>query len=248
MVNRPPQRLVALLMTDIEGSTRLWEGEPDKMRAVVIQHDAIVKEVAAAHGGQIPRGRGEGDSALIVFATASNAVEAAASFVVRIRSLGEASNLPLAVRCCVHAGEVMEREQDLYGSAVNRCARVRGLAHGGQVLVTELALKLATGSLSSEIGFKPLGRVRLRDLLEPEAISQLLHPSLATDFPPPASLDRTPNNLPVQVTPFVGRIVDCELVTESVRAHRQVTLLGPGGVGKTRLALQAAAEILDEFP
>ncbi len=243
-----PRRMVAILLTDLEKSTRLWESEPQKMREVMVRHDDLVRRTAEDHRGRVPRARGEGDSALIVFETASDAAEAAAAFVLGVKALGEAVGLHLAVRCAVHVGDVFDREEDLYGSAMNRCARLRGVAHGGQVLLTEVAYQLCSGRLPAGYGFKGLGRVRLRDLLEPEAAFQLIHPDLESDFPVPASLDRAPNNLPIQSTPFIGRLAELPAVAELIRTHNLVTVLGPGGIGKTRLAVQTAAELLDEFP
>ena len=157
---------------------------------------------------------------------------------------------PLRVRAALHTGEADLRESDYYGSAVNRCARLRSAAHGGQTLLSRSTYELVHDSLPAGVQLRDLGEHLLRDLQQPEHIFQLIAPGLPSDFPPIKTLDARPNNLPSQRSPLVGR--ERELATVRSLLLRDdvglVTLTGPGGIGKTRLALQVAADLIDEFP
>ena len=243
-----PAGVVTFLMTDIEGSTRLWDEAPEAMRAALVRHDDIVCAAIGEHEGFLIKARGEGDSTFSVFARATDAVVAACGLQAALTSEPWPHGAPLSVRIAVHTGEADRGVDDYYGTAVNRCARLRSIAHGGQVLVSESTTGLVREALPEEVALRDLGFQRLRDLAEPERVSQLLHASLASDFPALRTIDSIPNNLPYQVSTFVGRDADMTKIRDLLRDTRLLTLTGTGGVGKTRLALQAAAEMLYEYP
>jgi len=243
-----PSGVVTFLMTDIESSTRLWAEAPDAMRTALARHDEIAADVIAEHAGVLIKPRGEGDSTFSVFARATDAVMAACALQSALTAEPWPEGAPLRVRIAVHTGEADLGEDDYYGIAVNRCARLRSIAHGGQVLVSESAAGLVREVLPEEVTLRDLGFQRLRDLAEPERVSQLLHPAMPSDFPALRTIDLVPNNLPYQVSTFVGREAEMAKVRELLRGTRLLTLTGAGGVGKTRLALQAAAEMLYEYP
>ena len=230
-----PSGTVTFLFTDIEGSTRRWEDDPDLMRDALAQHDTVVRATIEDHGGFVFATGGDGFA--IAFQRASDAVSAAVDCQRALRTAG----LP-AVRMGLHTGEAVEREGDYFGPAVNRAARVMAVGHGGQVLVSG-----ATEQVLTEVELRDLGEHRLRDLSRPVRIFQLLAPGLLDEFPRLHSLDSLPGNLPLQVTTFVGRDDAVKRITATVTDHRLITLTGVGGVGKTRLALQVAAEVLPEF-
>jgi hypothetical protein len=157
-------------------------------------------------------------------------------------------DIPLHVRCGLHAGVSERRDNDYFGAAVNRAARIMNAAHGGQVLLSEAIASLIAGRLPPEVTLRDLGRLKLRDLASPEHVHQVVHPLLRSDFPALRSLETFPNNLPQQVTPFVGRGRELEEIKALVARSRLVTLFGSGGLGKTRLSLLVAADVLDEYP
>jgi predicted ATPase/class 3 adenylate cyclase len=261
-----PTGTVTFLFTDIEGSTQLWELYPDQMRATLIRHDRIIEGIVGLHGGSVVRPRGEGDSRFAVFSRATDAVTAAAAMQQALHAEPWPAPVSLQVRLALHTGEADLREGDYYGSAVNRCARLRAVAHGGQALVSNATQQLVHDSLPEGVTLQDLGEHRLKDLQRPERIFQVVAPGLPADFPPLKSLDNLPNNLPVQLTSFVGREREMEevkrlLAPESAQVPppagsaphpregtRLLTLTGPGGTGKTRLALQVAAQLLDSYP
>ena len=211
-------------------------------------HDELIARAVRDFNGTVPKGRGEGDSAFCVFPSAGLACQAAHAIQVGVAGLGLVAGQKVEIRAAIHVGEAVERDQDLYGLNVNRCARIRSSAHGGQILLSEAATKSCQGSLKEPFGFRDLGSARLKDLLEPERLFQLVHPDLKADFPLPLTLDRLPNNLPHQIKSFLGRAQDLAEVRGLLSERRQVTLIGAGGSGKTRLAIQAAAESDGEFP
>jgi len=243
-----PSGVVTFLMTDIEGSTRLWGEAPDAMRAALARHDVIAATVIDAHSGFVIKPRGEGDSTFSVFARPTDGVTAACALQTALTAEPWPEGASLRVRIAVHTGEADLGVDDYYGIAVNRCARLRSIAHGGQVLVSEATTGLVRELLPDGAGLRDLGFQRLRDLAEPERVSQLLHPSFPTDFLALRTIDLIPNNLPYQVSTFVGREAEMTKIRELLRDTRLLTLTGTGGVGKTRLALQAAAEMLYEYP
>lgn len=243
-----PTGTVTFALTDVEHSTALWERHPAAMRAALARHDHLVEEHVKAHEGVLVRPRGEGDSRFAVFARATDALAAACDLQLALHRESWPPETPLRARIALHTGEADLREGDYYGSAVNRCARLRAIAHGGQVLVSASTEELVRDSLPLGASLLDLGEQRLRDLTRPERVYQLAHSALPADFPSPRSLDAYPHNLPIQVTSFVGREREIADVKRLIRTTRLLTLTGTGGCGKTRLALQVAAECLDEYP
>jgi predicted ATPase/class 3 adenylate cyclase len=236
---------VTFLFTDLVVSTRLWEQEPDAMSAALARHDEILRASIAARGGYVVKGRGDGVHA--VFVTADDAVRAA---VEAQRSLATESwpvSEPLRVRIGVHSGVAELRDGDYFGSAVNRAARLEGIAHGGQVVISQASEALVRDELGDGVELVDLGEHRLRDLSRAEHVYQLVAPGLTTQFPPLRSLDAYSGNLPVQLSSFIGRDTELAAVAERLATARIVTLTGVGGVGKTRLALQVAADLAPQF-
>ena len=192
--------------------------------------------------------RGEGDSFFAVFASAVSAVEAAGACQLRLGTEAWPASAALRVRMGLHTGDAQVQQGDYVDHApINRCARVKAAAHGGQVLVTKTTHDLVGGRLGGGFGLKRLGEFRLRDLAEPELIYQLTHAGLPADFPPLVTLAERTGNLPLPVSSFIGRARELEQTAAALGQARVVTLTGPGGVGKTRLALQAAAQVAPRF-
>jgi predicted ATPase/class 3 adenylate cyclase len=242
-----PTGTITFLLTDIEGSTRLWETVPDAMEVALERHNRLLTGVIEDHGGAVVTSRGEGDSFFAVFASAAAALEAAGGCQLRLATEGWPEGAGLRVRMGLHTGEARARGSDRIDHApINRCARVKAAGHGGQVLVTKTTRDLA-GRLGGGFGLKRLGEFRLRDLAEPELIYQLTHADLPADFPSIRTIAERPGNLPVQVSSFVGRERELEQAAAALSQARVVTLTGPGGVGKTRLALQTAAQVAERF-
>ena len=200
-----PEGVVTFLFTDVEGSTRLFEEAPESMLEALRQHDEAIEEAVADHAGVPVRPRGEGDSRFIVFADADDAVAGAAAMQRRLASVDWATPAPLRVRASVHTGSADLRSGDYYGSAVNRAARLRAIAHGGQTILSGATHELIERDLPSEVSFRDLGMHLLKDLTEPERVYQLDVVGLESSFPPLTSVNAVPNNLPQQVTEFVGR-------------------------------------------
>jgi predicted ATPase len=227
---------VTFLFTDIEGSTRRWEDDADAMAKALARHDSIVRAAIDAHDGTVFATGGDGFA--VAFARAADALECAADAQ---RAL-QAEDF-VAVRIGLHTGEAVERDGDYFGPTVNRAARLMAIAHGGQTLVSG-----ATASIVTGFELADLGEHRLRDLSRPERVFQLRADGLRAEFPALRSLDTIPTNLPVELTSFVGRVTELAEVAKAMRERRLVTITGVGGVGKTRLALQIAAELAVEHP
>ncbi len=242
-----PTGTVTFLFTDIEGSTQLWELYPTAMQQALARHDTAVEASIERHGGTLVRPRGEGDSRFAVFARATDAVAAACALQRVLLAEPWPTPAAIRVRIALHTGEADLREDDYYGSTVNRCARLRGIAHGGQTLLSLATTELVRDGLPEGVSLRPLGAYRLRDLQRPEQVFQLLHPDLPADYPPLNSLDAYLHNLPVQLTSFIGRAREIAEVKRLLSTARNLTLMGAGGSGKTRLALQVAAELLEVF-
>jgi predicted ATPase/class 3 adenylate cyclase len=242
-----PSGTVTFLFTDIEGSTALWERDRDAMEVAVDRHVVILQEAIAAQDGVLFKTIG--DAIQAAFPTVPKAIAAAIHAQVAMRREDWGDLGPLHVRMAIHAGEAIPRDGDYLAPALNRLSRVLGTGYGEQILLTDAARTLAT-TLPVGYALQDLGRHRLRDLLEAERIFQLCGPGLPADFPPLKSLDQQPNNLPAQSTALLGREDELASLREMlvVPETRLVTLTGPGGTGKTRLALQATAESLDAFP
>lgn len=238
--------VTTFLFTDVEGSTRLWETEPQRMRVALAAHDAIARRAVEAFRGTVVKTTGDGMHA--VFADALDALCATLELQQALADPGATGGLALRVRCGLHEGAEEARDNDFFGPAVNRAARIMGAAHGGQVLVSRALAERLRGRLPRQVALRDLGLARLRDLTDPERIFQVVHPQLRQDFPALRSLEATPNNLPQQMTPFIGRERALQDVRRLLANTRLLTLTGAGGLGKTRLALQLAADSLDEFP
>ena len=188
---------VTFLFTDVEGSTRLWEEEPERMKPALAWHDAMSRAAVEAHGGLLVKSTGDGVHA--AFDNAVDALQAAVDLQQAMRP--QATNcVPLRVRCGLHAGAVERRDNDYFGSPVNRAARIMSAAHGGQVLLSQAVADCVRDLLPHAVSLRDLGKVRLKDLSTPEHVYQVVHPQLRQDFPALRSLEATPNNLPQQAT------------------------------------------------
>src|SRR5215210_4614461 len=244
-----PSGTVTVLFTDIEGSTALWERDSEAMATAVERHQSIVRTAIETHHGVLFKLVGDGIQA--AFPTAPEAVAAALDAQ---RSLAterwSAVDGALAVRMAVHTAAAAPHDEDYLAPGLNRLARLMSAAHGGQVLLTVVTQNLARDALPLHASLRDLGEHPLRDLYQPQRVFQLLHPDLSADFPPIRSLATGPNNLPVQLTPFLGREEPVARVVDFLSREdvRLLTMTGPGGVGKTRVALQAAADVLEDFP
>ena len=244
-----PTGTVTFLMTDIEGSTRSWERESEALARAVPRHYEILDEAIALHGGVRPVEQGEGDSIVAAFSRASDAVAAAVAAQRMLQTEPWPDGVELAVRMAVHTGEAQLRDEGNYfGLSVIRCARLRSCGHGGQVLVSNVTAGLVADALRDGVKLVDLGRHRLKDLGRPERIWQVVHPDLASDFAPLLSLDAFRQNLPLQLSPLIGRRSEIAELVGLLPGERLVTLTGAGGVGKTRLALAVGAELLASFP
>ena len=237
--------ITTFLFTDIEGSTQLWEREPKRMESALARHDNLARSAVDAHRGSVVKMTGDGMCA--AFDDPKDAVAAALQFQQALADPG-VDGIALRARCGLHAGIVERRDNDFFGSVVNRAARIMAAAHGGQVLVSQALAVLLVDRPPASVTFRDLGAVRLRDLASPERVFQVMHPALRQDFPALRSLSSTPNNLPQQVTSFIGRERELSEVRRALKKGRLVTLLGTGGLGKTRLSLQAAADVMDDYP
>jgi predicted ATPase/class 3 adenylate cyclase/DNA-binding CsgD family transcriptional regulator len=244
-----PTGTVTLLLSDIEGSTRLWEADEDAAAAAVTRHYQLLDAAISLHGGVRPLEQGEGDSVVGVFGLASDALAAALDVQRAFATEAWPTERGLQVRIALHSGEARRRdEENYYGPVIIRCARLRSAGHGGQVLLSDAVRDLVVDRLPADVSLRNLGSHRLKDLGRPERVWQLCHPDIAVDFPPLRSLDAFPNNLPAQLTGFVGRDGEMAELGVALSSHRLVTLTGAGGCGKTRLALQLAAEVADGHP
>ncbi len=237
-----PTGTVTFLFTDLEGSTRLWQEHPEAMQSALAHHDEILRDAVEKCGGVVVKTTGDGLHA--AFARARDALAATVHAQLALGAEDWVLPQPIRVRMGLHTGEAEVRSGDYYGPAVNRAARVSAAGHGGQILVSHATEELVRDDLPAGAGLVDLGEQRLRDLERPERVFQLTHGGLAADFPPVRSLDAYPTNLPAQRTSFVGREREVADVAAALVTARLVTLTGVGGVGKTRLALQVAAEVL----
>ncbi len=233
------------LFIDIEGSTRLWEEHGDAMRHALASHDEIVRDVVERSGGTVFKTTGDG--ACAVFDAADAALTAARDVQRELAETGWPRVRRLRDRIALHTGTASRRDDDYFGPTLNRCARLMAIAHGGQVLVSQATATLVRDMLDGGCELIDLGEHRLRDLSRPERVFQLAAPGVDREFPPLRSLETSRTNLPVQLTSYVGRDRDVDDIARLLGAHRLVTVTGVGGVGKTRLALQVAAQVLPEF-
>lgn len=242
-----PTGTVTFMLTDVEGSTRLWEEHPDTMGAAVERHGEVIEKAVTEHRGVLVKSKGEGDSTFSVFARPTDAVVAA---VAAQRALGAEpwpDGVEICVRAALHTGEAELRDGDYYGTSVNRCARLRAVAHGGQTICSQTTADLVADGLPDGVGVRSLGTHRLKDLERPEQIFQISRADFPEEFAPLRSLDAFRHNLPTQRTSFIGREDELIQIRKLLGSHRLVTLTGVGGCGKTRLALQLAADEVDGY-
>ena len=242
-----PTGLVTCLFSDIEGSTRIELAlGTGPYRDVRERHRALLRNAFREHAGH--EQSTEGDSFFVIFPRASEAVAAAADAQRSLAAATWPSDATVRVRMGLHTGEIEAIGGDVVGYTINRTARITGVAHGGQVLLSDTTRALVAEDLPAGTSLRDLGSHRLKDLREPERIAQLVIDGLPDTFPPLRSLDARPNNLPTQLTTFVGRDKELAEAGELLRSTRLLTLTGPGGTGKTRLSLQVAAAAADDFP
>jgi predicted ATPase len=227
-----PSGVVTFLFTDIEGSTRRWEADADGMRVALVAHDEVLRTAIEAHGGWLFKHTGDGVCA--AFSSPRAAVDAA---------VAAQRGLELPVRMGIATGEAELRDGDYFGAVLNRAARVMAAGHGGQILMAD-----STAGLLSGVDLVDLGARRLRDLPTPVQVFQVQADGLRVEFPQLQALDASPGNLRAATTSLIGRESHVAEVQAAVKAHRLVTLTGVGGVGKTRLAMEVAARLADEFP
>jgi predicted ATPase/class 3 adenylate cyclase len=258
-----PSGTITFLFTDVVGSTQLWEKNSEAMQLALAEHDSILKKAIESNSGQIVKKTGDG--VLAVFTTAIDALK---TVVAAQRMLLETSQAiknseaaqvwPLQVRMGLHTGEAELRGGDYYGQALNRAARIMSISHGGQVLLSDITAQVAREHLPEEITFLDLGEQSLRGFIRAEHVFQVVSPGLQKEFPALLSTVTITNNLPTQLTSFIGRERELREAREilfpsgpgrepGAQGARLLTLIGPGGTGKTRLSLQLAADILPKF-
>lgn len=240
-----PAVTATFVFTDIVGSTRLWEREPEAMRAALAQHDAICRDAVGACRGRLVKTTGDGIHA--VFDDPLDAVRAS-HLLQHDLARAPVTGVDLKVRCGLHLGPAERRDGDYYGPVLNRAARIMAAAHGGQVLLSQAVAEAVRARLAPPFALLDLGQVRLRDLDEPEPLHQLVHPALRAQFPPLRELARTPTNLPQRLNSFIGRERELAEIRSRLAGTRLLTLLGMGGMGKSRLSLELAATLLPEYP
>lgn len=241
-VHELPSGTVTLLLADMEGSTRLWDSQPEEMAAAIARLDRALGDLVAVHNGVRPVDQGEGDSFVIAFNRAADAV--ACALALQLAPLA-----PIRLRIALHTGDVQLRDENNYiGPAINRTGRLRDLAHGGQTVLSGATEAMVLDSLPPGAWLLDLGTYQLRDLPRPERVVQLCHRDLNNDFAPPRTAETVAlHNLPAHLTSFVGRGEQLVQVRRSLDTSRLVTLTGAGGVGKTRLAIEVASSLSDEL-
>lgn len=235
------ERVFTFLFTDVEGSTRMWERDASVMSGVLARHDAILYEAVRDCGGEVFKTIG--DAFCAVFTTPSAALNAALAAQKKL----SASDVPLRVRMSLHTGWAEERDDDYFGPTLNRTARILGAAHGAQILLSGATHAALADTMPPGVELRDLGTHRLRDLSEPVRVFHALLPGLPNNFAPLKSLTPRPTNLPASLTSFVGREREITEIDARLRHVRLLTLTGPGGIGKTRLALRIAENLRDEF-
>ncbi len=216
------------------------------MRPALARHDVLTREAVERNCGRIVKTTGDGFHA--VFDDPVDALAATLQLQLSLTDPEATAGVPLRLRCGLHVGVDERRDNDFFGPVVNRAARIMNAAHGGQILVSQAVAALIADRLPTDVALRDLGRVRLRDLTNSELVYQVLHPRLRQEFPALRSLEGTPNNLPQQVTTFVGRKREQSEAKAALRRARLLTLSGIGGLGKTRLSLQIAADVVSEYP
>lgn len=247
LVNERPTGCVTFLFTDIEGSTTRWEHLRVPMAAAVARHDHLLRPLFEERSGHVFKTVGDAFYVAFQDPSAAFAASIAAQEALLAEDWSEVGGL--RVRMAIHAGDVDERDDDYFGPALNKVARILSSGHGGQILISETLTKLFDVAASPEVSLRDMGLRRFKDLLEPERVYQVVAPGLQSTFPPLKSLDVRPTNLPAPPTTLVGRSSEVAAVRRLLRSEdaRIVTLTGPGGVGKTRLSIEVASGLVDEF-
>ncbi len=243
-----PVGTATFMLADVEPG-RLRESAPDTITAAIARHYELLDEAISRHGGVRRQQHDEETSVVAAFTRASDAVAATLDVQRAFHSEGWPDGASLKLRIGLHTAEAQRRDEGTYfGQGVNRCARLRAVAHGGQVVLSRTTRDLVLDRLPEHAELTDLGVHRLRDLGRPEHVFGLVHPDLRSDFPPLRSLDTMPNNLPSELTSFVGRRAELTQISDPLERVRLLTLTGAGGCGKTRLALQVAADAMDRHP
>ncbi len=245
---RRPDGLVTFLFSDIEGSTRLWEEQPQAMSAALARHDALMQEEMEASGGFVFKTLGDAFHAAFARPESALAAALAAQAALHGEVWRLAHGKQIRVRMALHTGQAEQRGGDYFGAALSRTARLLAAGHGGQTLLSEAAAALLSGSLPPDVRLRSLGRHRFKDLAQAQEVSELLAPDLPSVFPALRSLEFFPNNLPAQLTSFIGREAEMASARTQLAGSRLLTVTGMGGSGKTRLALQIAADSLELYP
>ena len=237
---------VTFLLTDVARSTAMWDADPQSARTAIARHDEIIEEAVRGCGGRLLKARGEGDSHFAVFDQAQAGASAALQIARKLASEAWTTPQPLRVRVALHTGTADLRGGDYYGPEVNRCARLRAIGHPGQVLLSGATAALVRSALPPGCGLTELGWHQLRDVAAAEQVFQLTHADLVSDFPPLVAGERH-HNVPPALTSFIGRGAETAEVERLVSSTRLLTLLGTGGVGKSRLAFRVAEDLLPDF-
>lgn len=240
-----PSGIVTFVFTDIEGSTRLWQDEPEAMKTALECHDALLRKIIEKNGGYVFKT--VGDAFCAAFHSPLDAVRATVAFQQGLKETSWPPNAVIRVRASIHTGEASLRDNDYFGVNLSRVGRLLSAGHGGQVLVSSATHQLVQDELPPQVTFRPMGTHRLRDLSRPDEIFQLEHPDLDHDFPALKTLDNRPNNLPRPRTSFIGRELELLDLEELSKKSQLLTLTGMGGTGKTRLAIEFAADLLGQF-
>ncbi len=238
-----PTGTVTFLFTDIEGSTQRWESHGDEMASAVERHDALMRGAIEAHSGVIFKT--VGDAFCAVFADADDAIAAAIDAQARLAAEDFSRVQGVRVRMALHSGVAHERDRDYFGPTVNRVARLLSAGHGGQMLLSEATAQMRTDAEAASYTVRDLGRHRLKDLDRAEHVYQVDVRGLLSEFPSLRSLGEHSNNLPLQLTAFIGREREVGEIVGLLREVRIVSIVGAGGVGKTRIATQVGAQLVD---
>lgn len=242
-----PNDTVTFLMTDVENSTETWEHSREEMRLAILRHDLVAEEIIKQNSGNLLKHRGEGDSLFVVFSRAHNALHAAVAMQRAFENEAWPGGIKIRVRMSLHSGVADLRDGDYYGPVVNRCARLRGIGHGGQTLLSQAAAQLVREDLPDGVTLQDLGEHRLKNLVHAERVFQAHHPDLPSVFPPLRSINSPDNNLPTQLTHFIGRAQEQTDVMDLLSSSRLLTFVGVGGIGKTRLAIEVGSRAREGF-
>lgn len=240
-----PTGLVTLLFSDIEGSTERWKRYPETMKVALRKHDALMHEAIVANRGYVFKT--VGDEFCAVFGGVHDAICAAVQAQCALAETDWSDVGGLRVRMAIHTGLADERDNDYYGTTVNRVARLLAAAHGDQVLISEAGLDACGGRYPDGVEIRDLGRHRLKDFPDLEAIHQVTGAGLPSVFPPLRTIAERPTNIPAELTPLIGRDEDLGVLKDLLKKNRVQSIVGAGGIGKTSLALRAGADVLTEF-